>query len=532
MKYFIYRNFTVEPLFSNLDARFSGYNDIFEYDSEADTYVWFYNIPLNPDLTQQIDEIEHYSSKIDFLLNKIPSSKNFLIFTLVDIFSSRWQNSDFALYNIIFEFNNKIFSLSKTRLNIKIIEFEDFTKNFANGNLINWKYYYTSLTYISPALSEKFQGWFIKKINAIISKRKKCIVLDLDNTIWGGVLGEEGVAGIQLGNTYPGNCYSDLQRYMVQASEHGIILAVCSKNNESDAIEVFEKNPNMILKLNHIVAYRINWENKPTNIKDLANEINIGTDSMVFIDDNPVERELVKSALPGIVAPEFPKEPYNINIFIKTVLEDYFQIYSLTKEDLDKTSQYKENFQRDNFKGEFTSVDDFLKNLGIEITISKADKFNISRIAQMTQKTNQFNLTTYRYTENEIRGFIENGDMVFCASVKDKFGDNGITMMAIVTFDSSHRISAINSYLLSCRILGRGIENVFLNFILNQIYLRGYRKVEAVYLPTPKNGQVGDFYEKNGFYVTDKEDGMVKYAIEMDKEIEIESYYKIIYSES
>lgn len=532
MKYFIFRNFTVEPLFSQFDARFSGYNDIFEFDADADLFVWFYNIPLNPDLSKQITEIDHFSDKIDFLLKKIPASKDFFIFTLVDTFSVKWQNSDFELSHKIFEFNSMILSLSKAHPNIRIIDFADFTKNHGVGILINWKYYYTSLTYISPALSEKFQTWFLKKIDAIVSKRKKCIVLDLDNTLWGGVLGEDGVAGIQLGNSYPGNCYSDLQRYLVEASDHGIILAICSKNNESDAKEVFEKNPNMILKMNQIVAYRINWENKPTNIKNLANEINIGLDSMVFIDDNPVERELVKNAIPEIVVPEFPKEPYNINVFIRSVLEDYFQIYKLTAEDLEKTSQYNENFRRDNFKTEFTSIEDFLKNLDIEITIKKADKFNNSRIAQMTQKTNQFNLTTKRYTENEISRFIENGDMVFCASVKDKFGDNGITLLAIVTFDFISKISFIDSYLLSCRILGRGIENVFLNFILNQVYLKGYRKVEACYLPTAKNGQVRDFYEKNGFRIKDKRDSIVTYVMDMEKKIEIESYYKIIYAES
>jgi FkbH-like protein len=532
MKYFIFRNFTVEPLFSNFDAKFSGYSDIFESDADADRFIWFYNLSLNPDILQQISEIDLFLNKIDFLLKKIPASRDFYIFTLVDIFSVNWQNSDFDLGYKISEFNSKIISFSKIHSNVKIIDFADFTKNFGNEKLINWKYYYTSHTCINPALSEKFQTWLLRKIDAIVSKRKKCIVLDLDNTLWGGVLGEDGIEGIQLGNTYPGNCYSDLQRYLVEGSKQGIILAICSKNNESDAKEVFEKNPNMILKLNQIVAYRINWENKPTNIKNLANEINIGLDSMVFIDDNPVERELVKKAIPEITVPEFPKEPYNINVFIRTVMEDYFQIYKLTNEDLEKTNLYKENFRRNNFKSEFTSIEDFLQNLDIEITVIKADKFNISRIAQMTQKTNQFNLTTKRYTENEINRFIENGDMVFCASVKDKFGDNGITLLAIVTFDFKRRISFIDSYLLSCRILGRGIENVFLNFILNQIYLKGLKKVEACYLSTAKNGQVKDFYEKNGFRIKEKNDNIISYIMEMEKVIEIESYYKIFYTES
>lgn len=532
MKYFIFRNYTIEPLFSNFDVKFSGYNDISEFDADTDNFVWFYQISLNPDTLQQINEIDHFFSKVGFLLKKIPASKDFFLFTLANIFSFKWQNSDFELDAKISEFNNKIIALSKIHQNVKIIDFGDFVKDFSAEYLISWKYYYTSLTYINPALSEKFQTWFLKKTNAIFSKRKKCIILDLDNTLWGGILGEDGVEGIKLGSTYPGNCYSDFQRYLVEASKNGIILAICSKNNESDAIEAFKKNPNMVLKMNHIVAYKINWNNKPTNIKDLAKEINIGLDSMVFIDDNPVEREIVKKAIPEIIVPEFPKAPYNITMFFRSVLNDYFQIQRLTNEDIEKTILYKENYKRDSFKSEFTSIEDYLKNLEIEVIIKKADKFIITRIAQMTQKTNQFNLTTKRYTENDINRFIENGDLVFCASVKDKFGDNGITLLAIATFDFKNRISIIDSYLLSCRILGRGIETVFLNFILNQIYLKGFRNVEAYYLPTTKNGQVKDFYEKNGFRITEKGVDSIKYVMELEKEIEIKSYYKIYYKES
>jgi len=532
MKYFVFRNFTIEPLFSNFSAKFSGYDDISDFDADADNYVWLYHISLNPDIHRQIIEIDHFFNKVEFLLKKLPASKDFILFTLVDVFSYKWQNSDFELDNKISEFNSRITALSRIHQNVKIIDFADFVKGFGADNLINWKYYYTSQTYINPALSEKFCTWFRKKTNAIVSIRKKCIVLDLDNTLWGGILGEDGVEGIQLGNTYPGNCYTDFQRYLVEASKNGIILAICSKNNESDALEVFETNPNMVLKMNHIVAYKINWNNKPTNIKELAKEINIGLDSMVFVDDNPVEREIVQKAIPEIIVPEFPKEPYNITMFFRNVMIDHFQIQRLTNEDVEKTILYKENYRRDSFKSEFTSIEDYLKNLEIELVIKKADKFTVPRIAQMTQKTNQFNLTSKRYTENDINKFIENGDLVLCASVKDKFGDNGITLLAIATFDFNNRISFIDSYLLSCRILGRGIETVFLNFILNQIYLKGFRNVEAYYVPSAKNAQVKDFYEKNGFLVNEQGVHGKKYVLELQKEIEIMSYYKIFYKES
>jgi FkbH-like protein len=532
MKYFVFRNFTVEPLFSNFAAEFSGYDDISEFNSDSETFVWFYNLSLNPDTNLQISEIDHFYDKINYLINRIPATKDFYIFTLVDLFSFKWQNSDFSLDSRIAEFNKDILSISKIKTNVKIIDLADFVKAFDRESLINWKYYYTSHTFINPALSEKFQAWFLKKTNAIISLRKKCLILDLDNTIWGGVLGEDGIEGIKLGNNYPGNCYSDFQRYLAEALKNGIILAICSKNNEADAIEAFEKNPNMVLKMSHIVAHRINWNNKPTNIKELSKEINIGLDSMVFIDDNPTEREIVKEAIPEITVPEFPESPYKITSFFRNVLNDYFQIQKLTIEDVSKTILYKENFIRDNYKSEFTSIEDYLKNLEIEIVVKRADKFTISRIAQMTQKTNQFNLTTKKYTENDISRFIENGDMVFCGSVKDKFGDNGITLLAIVTFDSKTNIATIESYLLSCRILGRGIENVFLKFILNQVRLKGYSKVEAYYLPTSKNGQVSDFYKKNDFLVIEENADSIRYIRELDEEIEIKSYYKFFYEES
>jgi FkbH-like protein len=532
MSYFIFRNFTIEPLFTNYNARFSGYDDISAFDADAEAYIWFYLISLIPDTSQKIREIDHFYNKISYLVNKIPFTRNFLIFSLVDIYSYNWQNSDSDLSLKIYEFNSKLIALSKLQPNIKIIDLESFVKGFDEEYLINWKFYYTSLTYINPALSEKFQDWFNKKNDALLSKRKKCIILDLDNTIWGGILGEDGIDGIQIGNSYPGNCFLDFQRYLIEASKNGIILAICSKNNESDAIEAFEKNPNMVLKMNHIVAFKINWNNKPTNIKQLAKELNIGLDSMVFLDDSPVEREIVKKVIPEITVPEFPKKPYDIVSFFRKVLVDHFQVYKLTNEDIDKTLQYKENFQRDSFKSEFTSIEDYLINLEIEIDIKKADKFNISRIVQMTQKTNQFNLTSKRYSENDINRFIENGDLVFCASVKDKFGDNGITLVAITCLDYIKKIAFIDSYLLSCRILGRGIENVFLNFILNQIFLKGINTVEAFYIPTSKNDQTKNFYENNGFHIVEKNDESVKYRMKLEKEVDIKSYYKISYKES
>jgi FkbH-like protein len=526
--FYVLRNFTIEPLFSDLNAKFSGYGDISVFEDTADTFIWFYIISDNPNTSQKVLEIDYFYNSIEFLLKSIPESKDFYLFTLVTLSSLKWQNSNLDLEVKICEFNQKLVSLSVSHPNVKIIDFSDFISQVDEKQLINWKYYYTSLMRINPALSGKFKSWFNKKLNAISFNRKKCIVLDLDNTIWGGVLGEDGIDGIQLGNSYPGNCFSDFQRYLVEASKNGIILAICSKNNESDVRDAFQKNPDMILKLDQIVAHRINWTNKPTNIIELANEINIGLDSIVFLDDSPVEREIVKIALPDVTVPDFPEQPYMLTDFFKNVINEYFQIYRLTTEDKEKVRLYKENSLRDNLKNEFVSIDDYLQNLGIEIEINTANKFNVSRIAQMTQKTNQFNLTTKRYTENEINKFVSNNNLVLCGSVKDRFGDNGITLLCIVVFDAQKKIAVIDTFLLSCRILGRGIEIAFLRYVLNQILDKDYNRVEASYVQTQKNDQTRDFYDKNGFKVMEINESYTNYELELQQKLNIKPYYKII----
>lgn len=530
MRYYIFRNHTVEHLFTGIDAVFSGYGDISYIDPGSDGYIFFYHFTINADKNIALAEGDHFLSKIEFLLKQTDRSKPFIIFTVADLFSLTLENSDLRTRKAVDDFNRKIYEIASVEKNVRIIDFGDFVCRFPTDQIISWKYYYTSLIIINPALAKKFQSWLKRKLEALNLFRKKCIVLDLDNTLWGGILGEDGLEGIKIGESYPGNCFSDFQKCIVEASRAGIILALCSKNNEADVLETFEKHDGMILRLEHITTYKINWDNKPSNVIKIARELNIGPESMVFIDDSPVERDLVRSSIPEITVPEFPEQPYELLSFFKKIIEDYFQIYRLTTEDLEKTIQYKENFKRDAFKNAFSTIEDYLKNLDIEITIRHADKFNIARLSQMTQKTNQFNLTARRYSESDLYSFVGRGDLVFCASVKDKFGDNGITLLAIAFLNADSKIAYIDSFLLSCRILGRGIEKVFLSFILNKIYDKGYRTVYASYIPTSRNNQVRGFYEKNGFREAAPVDGEQRYILEMNGKIITESYYKIIYN--
>ena len=246
-------------------------------------------------------------------------------------------------------------------------------------------------------------------------------------------------------------------------------MAVCSKNNDRDVFELWEKHPCMVLRKEHFSAFKINWRDKPDNILELSAELNIGLDSMVFLDDNPAERELVKCRIPDVAVPEFPDKPYQLNLFINEIYDEFFQIYKLTEEDLLKTEQYKSNKRRHNLKMSVSSMEEYFSGLGMVLTFQKANDLNIRRIAQMTQKTNQFNLTTRRYTEENIKNFINEGYLIFCTSLKDKFGDNGITGASIVELNIKKSMASIDTFLLSCRILGRRVEEKYscLSYLMN-----------------------------------------------------------------
>jgi FkbH-like protein len=526
MEYFVYRNFTSENLFQGLNIQFSGYNDISEIPI-ANKYIWFYLPEIKIKTDDIVEEINSYTGKLSLLLNQLPQDKTILVFTIVPLFLIDYQNSDFRVNKAIAEYNLFLYDTSRERNNFKVIEFSDFAKSI-DTPLLDWKYYYLSQSIISPRHNAKFKNWFESKLRSIDNKRKKCLVLDLDNTLWGGILGEDGIENLKIGDAYPGLAYIHFQEAILEAANAGIILAICSKNNEEDALEVFEKHPFQLIKLNNIAAYRINWQDKATNIQELANELNIGLDSIVFIDDNPAERERVKQMLPEVIVPDFPRSPFLMVSYFKKIYEDHFQAYKLTNEDLSKTSQYIANSERNIFKKSFTTVEEYLKSLEMELTIYEASNFTIPRIAQMTQKTNQFNLTTIRYTEDDIKNKIKKGDFIHCLSVKDKFGDNGIAVLSIIQIENN--IAFIDSFLLSCRILGRNIEGVYLNYIINLLIDKNISEVRSHYVPSNKNKQTKDFYEKMNFNLVEtKPDGSKYYSLKLAQKRNIENFYTINY---
>jgi len=528
-KHFIFRNATVENLFSKFDAVYSGYNDISYIPEDVDAYFWAYLSPIKTNAELYVSEIEAYIQQLQLVLSQIKSQKVCYAFTMHMMHFVYHENNSRATNAALEKYNTTLFELSETYPNLKIIDFSRFCSRYPFSSLIDWRFYYISQMQVNPKLANDFNAWIHKEIAVTEGKRKKCLVLDLDNTLWGGILGEDGIDGIQIGNTYPGSAFLDFQNNLLELSKNGVILTVCSKNNEQDVVEAWSKNPFLQIKKEQLAAWRINWNNKADNISELAQELNIGLDSMVFLDDNPTERELVKQMLPMVETPEFPKQPYMLQEFFEKISTDYFQVYKLTNEDKEKLNQYKANAERASFQKVFTSFDDYLKSLEIVLDIQELNSMNLPRIAQMTQKTNQFNLTTKRYTEEDIATFASQGAKIYCISVSDKFGDSGITGVAIATIDKIKNTAHIDSFLLSCRVLGKNIEAAFLNYVLQQLKNIGILQVTATFSPTAKNNQTSDFYEKNKFSLkTTEVNGEKNYSCLLtNTDFQISDIYKI-----
>lgn len=523
MNTFVFRNNTVEPFFPK-DYTFSGYEDISVIPSDIQTCVWFYQIPIRFNQETLATEIRSYIQNFEFVLSQLAPTVNCIAITLDVVYSVLFTDDNHSLSEAIAEYNHALFTAAERHPQVKVIDISEFYRQYSVNELFDWKFYFVSQLGLNPKLAKSFQAWWAKKLENIALKRKKCLVLDLDNTLWGGILGEDGIDGIQIGNDYPGKAFLYFQNALQELSKTGVILTICSKNNEQDVLDLWRSNPFLLLTKKDFAAYRINWKDKASNIIELAEELNIGLDSMVFIDDNPTERALVRAALPMVAVPEFPLQPYMLPVFFKQLVESYFSVYTITSEDLKKTEQYKANALRATAAACFSNLTEFIQSLDIHITIEEANDFNIQRIAQMTQKTNQFNLTTRRYTEADVRRFLEMGWIIRCISVSDKFGDNGITGVIMITPEAE-----IDTFLLSCRILGKGIEVAFIKQMLVLLNEKGASQLHASYIPTAKNAQTKDFYERCGFTCNNENSQGVKtYSINIETaDKQIDKAYRI-----
>lgn len=335
-------------------------------------------------------------------------------------------------------------------------------------------------------------------VGAIEGRFKKCLILDLDNTLWGGVIGDDGLEGIQLGHGLGiGKAFTEFQMWVKKLKQRGIIICVASKNNEATAKEPFEKHPDMVLRLEDIAVFQANWETKVDNIRTIQRILNIGFDAMVFLDDNPFERNIVRENIPGITVPELPDDPGEYLEYLYA--QNLFETASYSNADKDRTKQYQVEAQRVSLSKTFTNEADFLKSLGMVSVVSGFNKFNTPRVAQLSQRSNQFNLRTVRYSEADIESLAADPEVIDLSfTLVDKFGDNGLIAVIIMKRQDADTLF-IDTWFMSCRVLKRGMENFTLNTMVERAKTAGYKRIIGEYLPTSKNKMVEQHYPQLGF---------------------------------
>jgi FkbH-like protein len=337
----------------------------------------------------------------------------------------------------------------------------------------------------------------VSLIGALFGRMRKCLVLDLDNTLWGGVIGDDGIENIEIGTLGIGKAFTDLQYWILKLRRRGVLLAVCSKNNEAVARQPFESHPDMVLSLDDIAVFLANWDNKVDNIRRIGAALNIGLDSMVFLDDNPFERNMVREALPSVLVPELPDDPAEFLEYLYPL--HLFETVSLSAEDEERTKMYRTDRIRGEVQLSYADEDAYLASLNMVSRVAAFDAFNGPRVAQLSQRSNQFNLRTVRYTDAEVRRMGESPDIfTFSFSLEDRFGDNGVICVVILRKETD-KVLFIDSWFMSCRVLRRGMENFTLNTVAGFARKKGFRYLRGEFLATAKNGMVKDHYLSLGF---------------------------------
>ena len=373
---------------------------------------------------------------------------------------------------------------------------------------------------VHPRVSHLYGELVGRLLGALRGRSSKCLVLDLDNTLWGGVIGDDGLEGIQLGQgSTVGEAFVAFQQFALQLARRGIILAVCSKNDEANALSPFEKHPDMVLRRKDIACFVANWQDKASNLRHIAKTLNIGLDSLVFADDNPFERNLVRQELPEVQVPELPEDAA---LYIDTIADaGYFEALTLTAEDRERAGQYRANAEREELRaaltGDGTDMEGYLKGLAMELDVRPFDGIGLSRIVQLINKTNQFNLTTRRYTEEEVRTIMADPSVAaYQFRLTDRFGDNGMIAVLIGRLGINNAL-LIDTWLMSCRVLGRQVEEACLNVMIDAARQWGATVLHGEFIPSAKNSMVREHYQKLGFTLDATEtDGSTRWKLDLD----------------
>ena len=433
-----------------------------------------------------------------------------------------------GLKDMVAMLNLKLDEWSADKDYIYIFDYSGLSAQFGNAKAEDPKMYYIAKNTMSFQFMNVLAREYMRYILPLKFMSKKCLVLDLDNTLWGGLAGEDGMSGISLDISGKGKSFYDFQKEIINLYNKGIILAVNSKNNVEDAMSIINNHPHMLLREHHFSSLKINWNDKFSNIKEISKDLNISTDSMVFFDDSPVERELIKSMLPEVKVVEVPADTSRYADTLKNIVE--FEFLKITDEDIKRNLMYKGNQKRIELRQQFKNIDDYLASLKIKVVIEYANKFSIPRIAQLTQKTNQFNMTTKRYSQTDIENMVKSENyFVLSCQVLDKFGDNGISGVCIIKMENT--CAYFDTFLLSCRVLGRNVEYAYIHKIISLLRGKSIDHIYALFIRTEKNKANEKFYAQAGFTKSLSDEKEIIYSLESINELKNIKYIEMIMNE-
>lgn len=387
---------------------------------------------------------------------------------------------------------------------VSLVDCERLSAHFGKQRWYDPRYWHLAKQAVALDALPSMARHTVAVIGASLGLSRKCLVLDLDNTLWGGVIAEDGLAGIKLGNGVDGEAFVAFQEYILKLKNKGIILAVCSKNNYADAIQPFEKHPGMRLKLDDIALFIANWEPKPHNVRQIAQELGIGLDSLVFVDDNPVEREAVRRFVPEVDVITLPADPsYYLRVLSQYLM---FETSSFTSEDGQRTDQYRARAQCAALEKNAASIEDFYSSLQMQAIVAPFDEFHLPRVAQLIGKTNQFNLTTRRHGMSQLEAFVKDPSYVHLSlRLRDRFADHGLVGLIIAQHQGD--TLDIDTWLMSCRVIGRTVEKTMLEHLCRQAEQLGCTSLRGTYIATEKNAMAADAYARCGFDLISQRDG-------------------------
>ncbi len=399
---------------------------------------------------------------------------------------------------IIHAVNGALLTMARTHRGVLVVDYAALVAQTGARDWYDLRMAYLAKSPIAQKTIPTLVAHYLKYGRALAGLSRKCLVTDLDNTLWGGVIGEEGVTGIKLGSDYPGSAFVAFQHALLQLYNRGILLAIASKNNPDDVAEVFQKHPSMLLKSSHFAAQEIHWQPKSTSLIAIAKRLNIGLEHLVFIDDNPVECEQVKAALPMVTVIQFPSRAEEA---IQVLNQDgWFDALNFSIEDQKRSALYRQKAEAEALQAASGSLTDFYFSLNMTVEITQTTPDTLARTAQLTQKTNQFNLTTLRYSEEEVAKRIKDPDwLVLTTRVIDRFGDNGIVGVIMAHRESNEKKLLIDTFLLSCRVIGRTVETAMLAYLCQQAPFLNVTTIQGCFVPTAKNSPAKDLYQQHHF---------------------------------